>query len=99
MYDLVAEKRRVIFLRMEVGKIAKSDDTRINDEITASSCRLIGVDGSQLGLFAIRDRIAAGRVYQGETYTHASPYDYYQKSKYPIPVPYTHITLPTMRIV
>ena len=40
---------------MEVGKIAKSDDTRINDEITASSCRLIGVDGSQLGLFAIRD--------------------------------------------
>ena len=40
---------------MEVGKIAKSDDTRINDEITASSCRLIGVDGSQVGLFAIRD--------------------------------------------
>ena len=40
---------------MEVGKIATSDDTRINDEITASSCRLIGVDGSQLGLFAIRD--------------------------------------------
>ena len=40
---------------MEVGKIAKSDDTRINDEITASSCRLIGVDGSQLGLFAIHD--------------------------------------------
>ena len=40
---------------MEVGKIAKSDDTRINDEITASSCRLIGVDGSQLGLFALRD--------------------------------------------
>ena len=40
---------------MEVGKIAKSDDTRINDEITASSCRLIGVDGSQLGLFATRD--------------------------------------------
>ena len=45
----------LFFLRMEVGKIAKSDDTRINDEITASSCRLIGVDGSQLGLFAIRD--------------------------------------------
>ena len=40
---------------MEVGKIAKSDDTRINDEITATSCRLIGVDGSQLGLFDIRD--------------------------------------------
>ena len=40
---------------MEVGKIAKSDDTRINDEIRATSCRLIGVDGSQLGLFDIRD--------------------------------------------
>ncbi|MBE6468454.1 MAG: translation initiation factor IF-3 [Coriobacteriaceae bacterium] len=35
--------------------IAKSDDTRINDEITATRCRLIGVDGSQLGLFGIRD--------------------------------------------
>ena len=35
--------------------IAKSDDTRINDEITARRCRLIGVDGSQLGLFDIRD--------------------------------------------
>ena len=40
----------------EGGKdIAKSDDTRINGEITASTCRLIGVDGSQLGLFGIRD--------------------------------------------
>ena len=37
---------------MEVGKIAKSDDTRINDEITASSCRLIGVDGSQQAMKA-----------------------------------------------
>ena len=53
---------------MEVGKIAKSDDTRINDEITASSCRLIGVDGSQLGLFAIRDaqRVAASIVQKGK---------------------------------
>ena len=39
----------------EVPKIAKHDDTRINDEITATRCRLIGVDGSQLGLFDIRD--------------------------------------------
>ncbi len=39
----------------EVTKIAKHDTTRINDEITASRCRLIGVDGSQLGLFDIRD--------------------------------------------
>ncbi len=39
----------------EVGTIAKSDDTRINGQITASTCRLIGVDGSQLGLFGIRD--------------------------------------------
>ena len=27
------------------------------------------------------DRIAACRVYQGEKYTDASPYDYYQKSE------------------
>ena len=40
---------------MEVGKIAKSDDTRINDEITASPCRLIAVDASQPALFPIRD--------------------------------------------
>lgn len=40
----------------EVGTIAKHhDDTRINGEITATTCRLIGVDGSQLGLFGIRD--------------------------------------------
>ena len=39
----------------EVPKIAKHDDTRINDEITATRCRLIGVDGSQLGVFGIRD--------------------------------------------
>ena len=35
--------------------IAKSDEPRINDEIRCSTCRLIGVDGSQLGIFAIRD--------------------------------------------
>ena len=39
----------------EVPKIAKHDDTRINDEITATRCRLIGVDGSQLGLFDMAD--------------------------------------------
>ncbi|WP_041738558.1 translation initiation factor IF-3 [Coriobacterium glomerans] len=39
----------------EVRKIAKSDDTRINEDITATTCRLIGVDGSQLGVFGIRD--------------------------------------------
>jgi len=42
-------------LNREVFRIAKSDEPRINDEIRASSCRLIGVDGSQLGIFAIRD--------------------------------------------
>ena len=41
--------------KKEVGTIAKSDDTRINGDITATTCRLIGVDGSQLGLFGIRD--------------------------------------------
>lgn len=36
-------------------KIARIDGPRINDEITARTCRLIGVDGSQLGLFGLRD--------------------------------------------
>lgn len=41
--------------KKEVGTIARSDDTRINGDITATTCRLIGVDGSQLGLFGILD--------------------------------------------
>ena len=36
-------------------EIAKSNEPRVNEEITAQTCRLIGVDGSQLGLFGIRD--------------------------------------------
>ena len=48
--------RVFLFGKQEGGRnIAKSDDTRINDEIRAPRVRLIGVDGSQLGLFAIRD--------------------------------------------
>ena len=41
--------------------IAKNDGPRVNGEITARTCRLIGVDGSQLGLFGVRDamRIAS----------------------------------------
>ena len=39
----------------EVSEIAKSEGPRINEEITARTCRLIGVDGSQLGLFGIGD--------------------------------------------
>ena len=35
--------------------IARSEENRINGEITATTCRLIGMDGSQLGLFGIRD--------------------------------------------
>ena len=35
--------------------IAKPDEPRINEEIRCPQCRLIGVDGSQLGIFAIRD--------------------------------------------
>lgn len=38
-----------------MNKIAKQEGPRINDEITARTCRLIGVDGSQLGLFGLRD--------------------------------------------
>lgn len=36
-------------------RIAKPDEPRINEEIRCNACRLIGVDGSQLGIFAIRD--------------------------------------------
>lgn len=36
-------------------RIAKPDEPRINDEIRGTQCRLIGVDGSQLGFFAIKD--------------------------------------------
>ena len=35
--------------------IARTEETRINDEITTPTCRLIGVDGNQLGVFDIRD--------------------------------------------
>ena len=38
-------------------KIAKSDEPRINEEIRTSTCRLIGVDGSQLGVFGIKDAL------------------------------------------
>jgi translation initiation factor IF-3 len=40
-----------------VSAIAKSDEPRINGEISARTCRLIGVDGSQLGLFGVRDAL------------------------------------------
>ncbi|MBF0599229.1 translation initiation factor IF-3 [Coriobacteriaceae bacterium] len=35
--------------------MAKNDGPRINGQINARTCRLIGVDGSQLGLFGVRD--------------------------------------------
>jgi translation initiation factor IF-3 len=38
-------------------KIAKNEGPRINEEITSRTCRLIGVDGSQLGLFGVRDAL------------------------------------------
>lgn len=38
-------------------EIAKNDGPRINEEITSRTCRLIGVDGSQLGLFGVRDAL------------------------------------------
>ena len=38
-----------------MNEIARQEGPRINDEITARTCRLIGVDGSQLGLFGLRD--------------------------------------------
>lgn len=46
-----------------MSTIAKSDEPRINEEINARTVRLIGVDGSQLGVFGISDalRIAEGQ--------------------------------------
>ena len=41
----------------KVCTIAKPEGPRINGEITARTCRLIGVDGSQLGLFGVRDAL------------------------------------------
>lgn len=40
-----------------MSAIAKSDEPRVNGEISARTCRLIGVDGSQLGLFGVRDAL------------------------------------------
>ena len=40
-----------------MSAIAKSDEPRINGEISARTCRLIGVDGSQLGLFGVREAL------------------------------------------
>ena len=40
--------------RRKVCTIAKSDEPRINEEIYARTVRLIGVDGSQLGVFSRR---------------------------------------------
>lgn len=39
----------------KVSEIAKKEGPRVNGDITARTCRLIGVDGSQLGLFGVRD--------------------------------------------
>lgn len=41
----------------KVNKIAKPQGPRINEEIRARTCRLIGVDGSQLGLFGVSDAL------------------------------------------
>ena len=49
--------RREIVRERKVSAIAKSDEPRINGEISARTCRLIGVDGSQLGLFGVRDAL------------------------------------------
>ncbi|MDO4539206.1 MAG: translation initiation factor IF-3 [Coriobacteriales bacterium] len=41
--------------------MAKNEGPRINGEITSRTCRLIGVDGSQLGLFGVRDALRIAR--------------------------------------
>jgi len=41
--------------------IARREGPRINGDITARVCRLIGVDGSQLGLFGVQDALRIAR--------------------------------------
>ena len=45
----------------KVEEIARNEGPRINDQITARMCRLIGVDGSQLGLFGVPDALRIAR--------------------------------------
>lgn len=42
-------------IRREVLQIATPKEPRVNEQIRIPNCRLIGVDGSQLGIFDIRD--------------------------------------------
>ena len=42
-------------------KIAKNDGPRINEEITARTCRPIDADGSQLGLSGVNDAMKRAR--------------------------------------
>ena len=42
-------------------EIARNDGPRVNEEITSRTCRLIGVDGSQLGLFGVKDALRIAR--------------------------------------
>lgn len=41
----------------KVKTIARNDGPRVNEEITSRTCRLIGSDGSQMGLFGVRDAL------------------------------------------
>lgn len=45
----------------KVEEIARNEGPRINDQITSRMCRLIGVDGSQLGLFGVPDALRIAR--------------------------------------
>ncbi|RRF98967.1 MAG: translation initiation factor IF-3 [Coriobacteriaceae bacterium] len=48
---------KVSYQRGRCPVIAKSEGPHVNEEINARTCRLIGVDGSQLGLFGVRDAL------------------------------------------
>ncbi|KXB35678.1 translation initiation factor IF-3 [Atopobium deltae] len=59
-----------------MNKIAKPQEPRINEAIHARTCRLIGEDGSQLGLFGVSDalRLAYDRGFDlVEIAPHAEP--------------------------
>ncbi|MBR3317114.1 MAG: translation initiation factor IF-3 [Atopobiaceae bacterium] len=45
----------------KVYTIARNEGSRINEEITSRTCRLIAADGTQLGLFGVRDALRIAR--------------------------------------
>ena len=46
-----------VALERKVCEIARNDGPRVNEEITSRTCRLIAADGTQMGIFGVRDAL------------------------------------------